>query len=233
MMDTNMNTELSEQDAIIALLPFYISGTLEPDDLALVENWLVSDQQAPAILEKVHIERHSAIVANEKILAPRDGLARLMADVGKSAQEKTVKSQGSSLFGWIESVVLAPLKAAPSELAWAACGLLMIVTVGQSALLYQGGGQPAVGVGIELASGERHPFLSTAIVKFTPAASMAAISNALDDVGALIVDGPTASGQYIIGFTAREGGASLVKRQNKLQENVALIGYFGLRAQDD
>lgn len=238
MIDQTMNSELTEREEIIALLPFYLSGNIEPGDAELVDEWLASDPSAVSILEKIQDERHATIGANEMIGAPRDGLSRLMGDIAKTPQEKTLhshgRSLGRSLFGWIEEVLIAPLKAAPAELAWAACALLMVVTIGQSALLYQGGeADPNGGSGLELANGARDDILSLAVVKFVPTASMADVATALDEVGAVIVDGPTASGQFTIGFVERAADRSLADRQKALQTKKALVGFFGLKSRGD
>lgn len=234
MIDTHLYDKetLDEKENLIAMLPFYLSGTLDKEETAQVEAWLQSDPDAGAIMEKIDLERQTNMQSNEQIALPKDGLARLMADVAQTPQEKTLKSQGFSLLGALDRFVLGPLKAAPSEMAWAACGLMLLVTIGQSTLLYQGAGTPKTGPGIELASGERYQFLSTAVVKFKDEATMSAIADVLDEAGAVIVDGPTASGHFTIGFVNREGAPALEQRQRDLQSNDKLIGFFALKQAD-
>jgi len=227
-----IDTDLDEKETLIAQLPFYLSGTLDKDEAGRVEAWLESDPEAGAIMEKIDLERHANMQSNEQISLPKDGLARLMADVAQTEQEKTLKSQGFSLLGVLDRMVLGPLKAAPSEMAWAACGLMLLVTIGQSTLLYQGAGTPKTGPGIELASGERYQFLSMAVIKFKDAATMSAIADVLDEAGAVIIDGPTARGHFTIGFIKREGAPALEQRQRDLQSNDKLIGFFALKQAD-
>ena len=234
MIDTHLyeKEKLDEKETLIALLPFYLSGTLDKDERAQVEAWLQSDPEAGVIMEKIDLERHANMQSNEQISLPKDGLARLMADVAQTEQEKTLKSQGFSLLGALDRMVLGPLKAAPSEMAWAACGLMLLVTIGQSTLLYQGAGTPKTGPGIELASGERYQFLSMAVIKFKDDAAMSAIADVLDEAGAVIIDGPTARGHFTIGFVKREGAPALEQRQRDLQSNDKLIGFFALKQAD-
>lgn len=228
MIDTDIQREMTERETLIGLLPFYLSGEIEPKEAARVEAWLATDDEAPAILEKISEERFSAIEANEMLAAPRDGLSRLMADVAVTPQEKTVAGEGSRIMGLINRAVLAPLRAAPSELAWAACGLLMLVSIGQGVALYQGP-QSSGGGGYELASGERADFLSMAVVKFSPSAAIGTVNDVLDEAGAMIVEGPTASGLYTLGFVAREGAPSLEERQANLQKRGGVVAFFELK----
>ena len=44
-----IDTHLDEKENLIALLPFYLSGTLEKEETAQVEAWLQSDPDAGAI----------------------------------------------------------------------------------------------------------------------------------------------------------------------------------------
>ena len=226
MMDKN----LSEKDAVIALLPFYESGNIDPDDAALVEAWLDNDPEAEQILAKVREERSITAHMNETIVPPKGGLDRLMADVARTSQEKTLKTEGASLLSWVDRVVLSPLRAAPSELAWAACGVLMLVSIGQTVLLTQMGGR--AGSGYELASGERYEFVGKGLVQFVPKASLGEISELLDQVGAVIVDGPTASGQFVVGFVQRDGAGALSEREALLGKDNDLIVFFARQELD-
>ncbi len=237
-MMTNSNSEMTEKEATIALLPFYLSGTLSKEETKQVDAWLQSDTQAGAILDKIDQERHSSVIANESIIAPKTGLARLMADVAQTPQENTATSRVLSstkggVMAWIDQTILAPLQAAPAQLAWGVCGLLMLVTIGQSTLLYQGKNPTNGAPGFELAGGEHANVLSSAIIKFTPSASMAAITKTLDEVGAIIMNGPTASGQFTIGFVARENAPALAERLTQLQKRTDLISFFALQKTDD
>lgn len=224
MIDMN----LSEKESLIALLPFYLSGEIGKLEARQVEAWLRTDPQAPAILEKISEERHVNAISNEALRAPTNGLARLLADVAVTPQEKTLQAEGANLLGWLKETALAPLKAAPTELAWAVCGLLMLVTVGQSYVLYQGPGAPTK-PGYELAGGAQYQVLSTAVVKFVDDASMGAIADVLDEAGAVMIDGPTASGQFTIGFIAREGAPAVSERLKALKNAEGLIAFIAVK----
>lgn len=225
---TNKHETYSE-DELVALLPFYLNDKIEPEEREAVDSWLSHEPKAAEILEKISEERHATALANEAIPLPRGGLERLMADVAVTKQEASLAGASASLSGLLGKIV-APLRAAPAELAWGVCGLLMLVTVSQSALLYnKEGGGPTSGPGIELAGGEMGAVLSTAIVKFADAAQIADIANALDEAGAIIVSGPTARGQFTIAFVERPDGVSLDDRYEALKSDARLLELFVLR----
>ena len=221
--------ETYSEDELVALLPFYLIDKIEPAEREAVDDWLSSDPKAADILDKISEERHATAMANEAIALPRGGLDRLMADVAQTKQEASLAGATASVSG-LFGKILAPLRAAPAELAWGVCGLLMLVTVSQSAMLYNSEG---VGVtpqsGIELAGGEQGVVLSTAIVKFADKAAIADVANALDEAGAIIVSGPTARGQFTIAFIERPDGVSLDDRYTALKSDARLLEMFVLR----
>lgn len=224
-MTDQYSTEDYTHEDLVSLLPFYLSGKIEKADRDAVIKWLNSDPDAAFILEKVEAERMATIAANETLQAPADGLKRLMADVANTPQEKSLKGQSSNVASWLKEKIVAPLQAAPSELAWAACAVFMVISLSQSALLYQGVGQPQ-STEYNLASGEKYTILSTAIVKFTDNAQMEKVAEYLDDTGTIIIDGPTASGLFILGFVERDDLPALKDRHKLFKENSNLISQF-------
>lgn len=222
--------QMNRKEKMAALLPFYLSDTLEANERRAVDDWLARDPEAPALLEKIAEERFASSAVNEAITAPRGGLDRLMADIAVTRQEVSVQGVGARFgasFGrWIETSVLAPARAAPQGLAWAACALLMVVTVSQSLMLYKAetGGAPSSA--IVLAGGEKASLLSSALVQFSETAKMTDVATLLDEAGAVIISGPTASGQFTIGFIERGGGSALEARQKLLSENDELVSLF-------
>lgn len=224
-MTDQYSTENYTHEDLVSLLPFYLSGKIEKADRDAVIKWLNSDPDAAFILEKVEAERMATIAANETIVAPSDGLKRLMADVAQTKQEKSVSAQSSNVISWVREKIVAPLQAAPSELAWAACAVFMVITLSQSALLYQGAGQ-SQSTEYNLASGEKYTILSTAIVKFAENAQMEKVAEYLDDTGTIIIDGPTASGLFVLGFIERDDLPALKDRHKLFKENSNLISQF-------
>ncbi len=68
--------KMSRRDELEALLPFYLNGTLEGEDLAAVEAWLTSDPAAMAALGEAEAEFSGTTAANEAIRPPADALSR-------------------------------------------------------------------------------------------------------------------------------------------------------------
>ncbi len=223
------STDKYSHEDLVSLLPFYLSGKIERQDKDAVIQWLNNDPDASFILEKVEAERMATITANETLQAPADGLKRLMQDVASTQQEKSFKNSTTNVLSWLKEKILAPLAAAPSELAWGACAVLMVISLSQSALLYRGGGQPQ-STEYNLASGEKYTILSTAVVKFADNAQMEKVAEYLDDTGTIIIDGPTASGLFVLGFIERDDLPVLKDRQKQFKENSNLISQFILKA---
>lgn len=221
---TNANETYTHEE-LVSLLPFYLSGKIDKADRDAVIKWLNQDPDAAFILEKVEAERMATITANESIEAPSDGLKRLMADVAKTAQEKSVSTQSSNVISWLKEKIVAPLQAAPSELAWAACAVFMVISFSQSALLYQGAGQQQSNE-YNLASGEKYTILTTAVVKFNETASIEKVAEYLDDTGTIIIDGPTASGLFVLGFIERDDLPKIEDRLNLFKDNKNMVSQF-------
>lgn len=223
------STDKYSHEDLVSLLPFYLSGKIERQDKDAVIQWLNNDPDASFILEKVEAERMATITANETLQAPADGLKRLMQDVASTQQEKSFKNSTTNVLSWLKEKILAPLSAAPAELAWGACAIMMVISLSQSALLYQGAGQ-SQSTEYNLASGEKYTILSTAIVKFADNAQMEKVAEYLDDTGTIIIDGPTASGLFVLGFIERDDLPVLKDRQKQFKENSNLISQFILKA---
>ncbi len=223
------STDKYSHEDLVSLLPFYLSGKIERQDKDAVIQWLNNDPDASFILEKVEAERMATITANETLQAPVDGLKRLMQDVASTPQEKSFNNSTTNVLSWLKEKILAPLSAAPAELAWGACAIMMVISLSQSALLYQGAGQ-SQSTEYNLASGEKYTILSTAIVKFADNAQMEKVAEYLDDTGTIIIDGPTASGLFVLGFIERDDLPVLKDRQKQFKENSNLISQFILKA---
>ena len=64
------------RDEMQALLPFYLNGTLEGEDLARLEQWLATDPGGADALAEAEAELFGTISANEAIRPPADALTR-------------------------------------------------------------------------------------------------------------------------------------------------------------
>ena len=68
----NAPENMSRRDELEALLPFYLTGTLEGADLMAVEEWLATDPAAVAALEEAEAEFSGTFAANEAVRPPAD-----------------------------------------------------------------------------------------------------------------------------------------------------------------
>jgi hypothetical protein len=189
---------LSERDEIEALLPWYVSGTLDAKSRARVERYIEAHPEVKAHLALAREEADAAIAANEAITAPgRDALDRLRASVAAAPRRKQVAgllSEISDRFAdWLAGF-------SPPQLAWAgaAAALLLALQAGVIGGLvmervatptYQtaGGGEEKAGGGPEL------------LVGFSPTATAQEITDLLKGLDAVVTDGPKA-GLYRLRF---------------------------------
>jgi hypothetical protein len=188
---------LSERDEIEALLPWYVSGTLDAKSRARVERYIEAHPEVKAHLALAREEEDATIAANEAIAAPgRDALDRLRASVAAAPRRKPVAglfSQVSDRFAdWLAGF-------APPQLAWAgaAAALVLALQAGVIGVLvmeraaaptYQtAGGGEETGEGLEL------------LVGFSATATAQEITDLLKRLDAVVTDGPKA-GLYRLRF---------------------------------
>ncbi len=191
-MNPEQNPEhMSRRDELEALLPFYLNGTLDGEDLAAVEDWLASDPQAMTALEEVEAEFSSTSAANQAIRPPSDALLRfsraLEAEAGR--ERPAMPSVLSRLW--------AGFMAIPATVAWAAATAAVVLVLVQAVMEPGGRGGPVEIAGMEA---QNMPF---ALVTFRPDARIADISAVLAGQNAVILSGPAAGGVFKIGIPAK------------------------------
>ncbi len=191
---------MSRRDEVEMLLPFYESGDLDGEELAIVEEWLADNPEGQAALEAIQAERATVEAANDNIVPPVDALKRFeqALDQEIAAPQMAVKASVSTSGNWLERLLPAWLIPAPAT-AMALSALLVAALVGQTVYYSNGTG------GIELA-GEQGaaPEGTRLIIVFKPDAAMGAISAALKQADAIIVSGPKAAGLYEVVVRDRE-----------------------------
>ena len=181
---------MSRRDELEALLPFYLNGTLDGEDLAAVEDWLASDPQAMASLAEVEAEFSSTAAANQAIRPPADALSHfsraLDAEAGRARHTPSVLGR-----------LWAGFMAIPATVAWAAATAAVVLVLVQAVMEPGGRGGPVEIAGTESAN---MPFV---LVTFRPDARIADISAVLSGQNAVILSGPAAGGVYKIGIPAK------------------------------
>jgi anti-sigma factor RsiW len=166
------------------LLPWHVNGTLEPGETALVEAHLA--ECAECRMEVAANRALRELYAATPVPAERARPALLNAVGGSSWQ--LVRRRLSS--GWSKA----------AQLALAAAATVAVVTLvapRQNEIQYRllGSDEPATP--------------GNAIVLFSPDTAERDLRAALDEAGARLVDGPTASGAYIVQVPAERRASAL------------------------
>lgn len=163
------------RDEIELDLPFYVNGTLGPEDKAEVERWLTEDAGLSAEASALATIRES--MQAQDVQSPGEfGLARLMRDVGR------------------EAAAPAPVRAHQKPWLWqVAAALAVAVALGQALLP----GSPRESR-FELAGARDLAAPAALTVGFQPDATEAQIRALLLEQGVEIVGGPSALGLYAL-----------------------------------
>lgn len=185
--------EMSRRDELEALLPFYLNGTLEGEELEAVEAWLAAEPAALAALGEAEAEFSGANAANEAIRPPADALSRFSRLLDAEAAPRRAAASPS----WLARV-WGRLAALPAGVAWAAAAALLALVMVQAVTApnRRGSGYEVAG-----AQGEavQSPFL---LVKFKPEAKMADIAAFLTANGLKLAGGPNGDGVFRVALPA-------------------------------
>jgi len=166
-----------------ALLPWFVNGTLDPDERALVEQHVTDCARCREEVEWLR-ELHAACVAGE---ASRDGsnaFGRLRVKLEAPRERFSARrARGAWRFArpWTHWVIGAQL---------ALIGGLSVLWLQDDdhAARYRTLGAPSVA----------SPAGGSLVVVFDPSASEAELRRVLRSVGARVVDGPTRSNAYVL-----------------------------------
>jgi hypothetical protein len=181
---------LSERDEIEALLPWYVTGRLDPRERRRVERYMEAHPEMGAHLALAREESEVTVAANEAIPAPSphalDRLRRSVAATPRRRPAGALFAQLSETFrDWLAGLAppqfaLATALAALLILAQAvAIGALVLERAGAPAYQTAGGGKSAE-KGIEL------------LVGFSKTATIGDIDALLKQIDATVIDGPKA-----------------------------------------
>lgn len=189
--------DMTPRDEAEALLPFYLNGTLEGDDLARVEAWLQSDPAAMAALAEAEGEFSAAAEANEAIRPPADALSRFTKALEAEAGPARAAAAPSML-----ARLWSGFTAIPATVAWAAAavaiGFVLVQAVTSTG--ERGANFDVAGSEDDLAA---MPF---ALATFKPDARLADVTAFLADNGLAVIDGPAAGGVFKVAIPATTVG---------------------------
>jgi hypothetical protein len=221
-MSSSVHPEMGRDD-IEMLLPWFVTGTLEPDERKQVEAYLAKHPDMRKQLDLIEAERSDTVMNNEGVgVPPAEALAKLMGAI--DGQSLARRSGFAALSGWVQSGLdwLGTRQALVPAAAVAAVAIILQAGVIGSLLLnHQVAGvvqKPA-----HTASAPPPP-ATYAQVKFVPTASIHDIEQALKPLGISIADGPKA-GLYRVKLADKVLGeverdlmiANLVANKNVIQ----------------
>jgi anti-sigma-K factor RskA len=202
----------SEREDIEMLLPWYVMGRLDAEDVARVEAALARDPGLQRQLQLIRDEHEQSRQGNEAIAErPARNVERLLGAV--AAREAAVaRAAGPGLWDRIRDWFATPPAGA---LRWAAAAAAVLI-VAQAGLLativarHPGASYIPAGGGTTT----NDPG-AIALVSFAATATTSAVADMLAAQGVTIVDGPSAGGL----FTVRLGPGSMsdAERQAKVQ----------------
>ena len=178
-----MNKTGLDNAGAAALLPWYINGTLEPDERRSVDAAL--DRNPTLRAELVRLERLGSLVASEAVLAPEpaaDGFARLRRMLAAPADAGPAWSQ--RLAGFFQ------LTMRPAVVA--SLVLVVVVEAGAIVALAPASAPPRFVTASGAFEGAK------AVVQFKPETTLWQIGAILAAEQATIVRGPTPDGSLVV-----------------------------------
>jgi anti-sigma factor RsiW len=187
---------IGEREEIEMLLPWYVTGRLEPGEMAKVEAYLAAHPELARRVHLVRAEREETVAVNDALGAPSAAATeRIMAALPAARPATAARRALGRLWELAEALFVAPT---PAAVRWAAVAVAALVAVETVALVTlisapgERGGTYQTAAGVETANG------IAALVVFADGASAPAISQLLTQFDARIVDGPRAGGLYKI-----------------------------------
>jgi hypothetical protein len=188
-MNTKTNEARELPEDVELLLPWHAAGTLSRRDAARVEQALANDNELATRYELIREELGEAIRLNESLGAPS---ARAMQSLFAKIDAEPVRKPkvSFSLTVWITEFVAG---FQPRTLAYGATAAALAIVL-QAGIL-AGVFVKERAVGPQLASYTQNDPTgegSFVLIRFNPQASVADISNFLEENKATIVDGPAA-----------------------------------------
>jgi anti-sigma factor RsiW len=182
----------TEREEIEMLLPWYVTGRLDADDLARVERYLAAHPEVGRQLDLVRAEREQSVAANEALGAPSAGAtARLMASLAAARPAWAAQRAVQGVLRQVGGLFTAPTAGAVRWAAVAAAVLVAVQAVTIATLLNE-----RAGVYRTASGGQAADDGITVLVVFADEARAPAIAALLAELDASIVDGPRAGGVY-------------------------------------
>ncbi|MDP2621755.1 MAG: hypothetical protein Q8P46_16540 [Hyphomicrobiales bacterium] len=198
-MIKDKNAVATEPDEREALIPWYVTGKLDEDERAAVEAYFEEHPEARKQLGLVGEEIDATLVASDAIDAPSARmLDRLIADI--DAIEGSQAAGGGAFARALKALTAWLPETAPMGLRLAGVAAALVIcaqaaTIGWFVVKQQ---VPADGYETASDSATTQSDGPRALVAFQNGARAADIAKLMDEVGAVIVDGPKPGGVFVI-----------------------------------
>lgn len=175
------------------LLPWYVTGRLDPADLVRVEAYLAAHPHVARQLDLARSERDETVAANEALgFPPAAATERLMATLPAARPGWAALRAVKGALQQVGDLFVAPTANAVRWAAVAAAVLLAVQAVAIVTLTSERSGT------YQTASGGQAGGGIAVLVTFADDAKATAISQLLSELDASVVDGPKAGGVYKI-----------------------------------
>ncbi len=183
------------REDIELLLPWYVNGTLEPLDVAKVEDYVSRHPDMAVQLATLREDLDETIRANEAIAGPSGAaLDRLMAQIETEVPiHRRALSAGRGLMGAIDDFLRS---LSPGRLGWAAMAAAAVIMLQAGVVGTMMLNPPTGGATYQTASGGKELKGTFVLVQFKSTATFIEVSTFLSEQGAEIVAGPKPGGLY-------------------------------------
>ena len=191
-------TELSKTEELEALLPWYATGQLSPDETRQVEAALREDAQLQKAFERIKLEWSQVRAENAAQPVPSSQMwDRLQARMSKSTEAASAVKASPGITDRIKSFVDSFELSVPQMAMAGAAALVIALQAGTIGVLWNKLGSTPT---YETASGPQGTPAKGAklLVAFQPDAPLSRISDLLLAIGGETVSGPKASGFYVV-----------------------------------
>ncbi|WP_374371904.1 hypothetical protein [Dongia sp.] len=207
------------------ILPWYLTGRTSRAETEAIDNLLKESAELRTQLDSVRLQRQAIVDGTQEVGGPSAGnLTRLLQQIETTKQRKLVTSDEPGTLGrWLGSWLSRPVL----QFALAAACVVVVV---QGTLLYQAGilpflPQPDGSPTYATASSETAPIAEALgpelLVAFRPEVTTAQLTQILNELNAVVVDGPKPGFTFVLRLQAAQSADEAITRLQSRPDLVA------------
>jgi hypothetical protein len=191
--------ETREREDIELLLPWYENGTLAPDDVRRVEDYLARHPELRSQIGLIRKELSVTVATNERLGMPSSAARdRLLAQI---ASEAGAAGELSPAVSWWRR--LLPEGWSPAWAIAAAAACLIIVVQAAALISFGFGDKRESDYRVAAGNSQVAPSGTFILIRFADEAPAREIAALLESIGGVIVDGPKPGGAYKVRISPR------------------------------